>query len=117
MSAKKVDGLKRFVKEYIRQQWILNKRPLTFHQAQEEYQGNGTLYFFERVTGTPKTTYQEPEMKTAQTHPLIADSNGEFPEIYIDCVNGYTVQLRNMNGRVLATYTMEPEENQFPMIH
>lgn len=54
------------------------------------------LFFFETGTSTPKDTYSDAAATTPNSNPVIADSDGVFPDIYI--TGAYKVQLKNTNG-------------------
>ena len=41
------------------------------------------LYFFEVGTSTPKTTYSNFALTAANTHPVVADANGQFADIFL----------------------------------
>lgn len=54
------------------------------------------LYFFQAGTTTPITTYTTSALSVARDHPVVADSDGVFGEIWInEAVNStYRVQLK-----------------------
>lgn len=43
----------------------------------------GKLYVYQAGTTTTVTTYSDVAMTTAQAHPVLADSAGNFPEVYV----------------------------------
>lgn len=51
------------------------------------------LYFFDNNTTTPKAVYQDKQGSLAHTNPVIADSTGAFPQIFLDGL--YSVELRS----------------------
>lgn len=51
------------------------------------------LYFYENGTTTLKAVYQDPFNTNEHTNPVIADSAGNFPAIFID--GTYTVELKS----------------------
>ena len=70
----------RFV--FPKQQWVnANGNPLN----------GGKLYFYESGTTTPKDTYSDEALTTPNTNPVVADSAGVFPDIWMD--GTYTVKL------------------------
>ena len=40
--------------------------------------------FFEAGTTTPRTTYQDADLTTPHTHPVVADGYGRFPAVFLD---------------------------------
>jgi hypothetical protein len=55
------------------------------------------LYFFATGTSNPKTVYLDSTLSTAATHPVLADSAGRFPALWMDGT-AYTVKLLNSAG-------------------
>lgn len=51
------------------------------------------LYFFSAGTTTPKVTYQDKQGAVEHTNPVIADSSGVFPQIFLDGL--YRAELRS----------------------
>lgn len=64
------------------------------------------LYFYENGTSTPKVVYQDIALTTPHAHPVIADSAGNFPPIFLD--GTYRVELKNAAG---VTQTGWPVDN------
>lgn len=66
---------------------------------QSAYDSNGKplngakLYFYEVGTSTPKDTYSDEALTTANTNPVIADASGGFGDIYLS--GKYDVTLKN----------------------
>ena len=54
------------------------------------------LYFYENGTSTPKVVYQDIALTTPHAHPVVADSAGNFPPIFLD--GTYRVELKNAAG-------------------
>lgn len=54
------------------------------------------LFFFETGTSTPKDTYSDAAGTTPNANPVLADSDGVFPDIFIS--GTYKVQLKDTNG-------------------
>ena len=42
------------------------------------------IYFFQAGTSTPQDTYTDKTLATTHAHPILADSDGRFPAIYLD---------------------------------
>ena len=53
------------------------------------------LYFFDFGTSTPKTTYSDFALTTANTSPVVADADGLFSDIYLDVQASVTLRDRN----------------------
>ena len=53
------------------------------------------LFFFDTGTGTPKNTYNCPDLSTAHSNPVIADAAGVFPAIWVE--GQYKVILKDKN--------------------
>ena len=51
------------------------------------------LYFYINSSSTPKVVYQDINKTTPHTHPVVADSAGNFPAIFLD--GTYRVELKN----------------------
>lgn len=60
------------------------------------------LYFFENGTGTPKNTFSDVDATTPNTNPVIADSQGQFGDIYL--VGIYRVMLDDKNDVTQPDY-------------
>jgi hypothetical protein len=54
------------------------------------------LFFFATGTSTPKATFKDAAGATPNSNPVIADSDGVFPDIFIS--GTYKVQLKDKNG-------------------
>lgn len=54
------------------------------------------LFFFKTGTNTPKDTHSDSAASIPNSNPVIADSVGVFPDIYI--TGGYWITLKNKNG-------------------
>ena len=53
-------------------------------------------FFFESNTSTPKNTYSDKDLTTPNTNPVISDSNGLFPDIWLE-TGEYKVRLTDNN--------------------
>ena len=60
------------------------------------------LYFFETGTKTPKDTYSDTNFATPNTNPVIADSQGQFGNIFMQ--GAYRVRLDNKNDVTQPDY-------------
>lgn len=41
------------------------------------------VYFYNAGTSTPRTTYSDAALATANTHPVVADGNGRWPQVFL----------------------------------
>jgi hypothetical protein len=63
--------------------------PTLFFPFGGSFDGNGApragalLYFYQTGTTTPQNTYTDSTLATPNTNPVVADSNGLFPPIYL----------------------------------
>ena len=67
-------------------------------------------YFFETLTTTPQDTYSDAALTTPHQHPVVADSAGVLPPIYLDPSLQYKLTL-NTSADVLI-YTVDPANDQ-----
>jgi hypothetical protein len=63
-------------------------------------------YFYLTETDTPTDTYQDAELDTEHANPVVADSGGRFPAIYLDPEVTYKVTIKDANDVLL--YTIDP---------
>lgn len=57
--------------------------------------GGAKLYFFDFGTTTPKTTYSDFALTVPNADPVVADSDGLFPNIYLDIQASVTLRTSN----------------------
>jgi hypothetical protein len=58
------------------------------------------IYFFEAGTTTPRTAYQDADLTTPHTHPVIADAYGRAPAIFLD-FSDYRERVRTSGDTTL----------------
>jgi len=63
------------------------------------------LYFYESLTVTPKDTYSDEALTTPNTNPVIADSQGQFGDIFLS--GAYSCKLTNANDVTQPDYPAE----------
>lgn len=63
-------------------------------------------FFFEGGTTTPLTVYRDIGQGSPFTHPVLADANGRWPDIFIPFITSYDVQVTTADD-VQLTYTLE----------
>lgn len=64
------------------------------------------LYVYEDETTTPVTTYSDEALSVAQTHPVVADAEGQFAPIYTS-EDVWRVDVRTPAGASLPGYPMD----------
>ena len=55
------------------------------------------LYFYATGTSTPQNTYSDDALTTPNANPVVADSKGLFPAIFLSPTVTYKVQLKDKN--------------------
>lgn len=63
-------------------------------------------YFFSGGTTTPLSVYEDAGEAAAHDHPVVADTNGRWPDVFVPYVTSYDVRVTTANG-VQLTYTQE----------
>ncbi len=101
--------LKQLVNDYMKGQWVNNRRDIGFHSAKEELLGNGTLMFFEPGTTTPKNVYSDVHLDIPMPNPVVADCSGDFEKLYL--AGDYSITASKMNGEYIAMITTNPDFN------
>jgi hypothetical protein len=59
------------------------------------------LYFFIPGSTTARATYTDSALSIAHAHPVVADSGGQFPAIYLNPALEYKCTLRSSSGELL----------------
>src|SRR5450755_3650394 len=89
--------------------------------------GNGvpragaTYSFFQTGTSTPQNTFTDSTLVTPNANPVVADSNGLFPPIYLSASFDYKVILKDSAGVTIATrdpigYVPTAFASTFPLV-
>lgn len=73
---------------------IFDPRPTTYYDENEQIASGAKAYFFEANTNTPLTVYTDQGLTTPHTFPVIANSRGVLPVIYLPYVD-YRVLIRS----------------------
>ena len=72
--------------------------------------GNGLvgakLYFYEVGTTTPKDTYQDYDLATPNTNPVVTDANGFTPPVFL-AADGYKIVATDADDVALAGYSCD----------
>jgi hypothetical protein len=63
----------------------------------------GTISFFQTGTSTPQNTFTDSTLATPNANPVVADSNGLFPPIYLSASFDYKAILKDSSGVTIAT--------------
>ena len=90
------------VKSYIDDQWVNKRIALNEPQAREELLCAAQLFFFEVNSDLNIYCYKDEDFEYPNTIPLVADSWGKFPDIYLK-YGEYTITLKNRKGDPLVT--------------
>lgn len=61
------------------------------------------LYFYEAGTSTPKNTFSDEALSSANANPVVADSNGYFGRIYMAVDTEYKAVLKDSGGNTIWT--------------
>jgi hypothetical protein len=83
--------------------------PVLFNPFYFSIDGNGvpragaTLSFFQTGTSSPQNTYTDSTLATPNANPVVADSNGLFPPIYLAGNFDYKAILKDASGVTIAT--------------
>jgi hypothetical protein len=93
----------RYIKQYIRDQWVNYRKALNEPQAREKTLAGAKLYFYEKETTVPKYVYSDEGCNIPFPHPVIADSSGEFQPIYLETMaeDQYEVVLKTQHDESL----------------
>lgn len=67
-------------------------------------------YFYETGTTTPQDTYSDADLTTPNANPVVADSAGVFPPIYLDPSLEYKLTLNTSSDALI--YTVDPVNDQ-----
>lgn len=65
-------------------------------------QAGAKLEFYQTGTSTPKNTYSDSDLTTANANPVVADADGQFPNIFLE-TGEYKVVLKTSAGATLWT--------------
>lgn len=78
----------------------------TIERYADDIRADGAqAFFFITGTNTPFVVYQDAGEAAAHLHPVIADSKGRWPDIFIPYIEAYDVQVKTKFG-VQLTYTL-----------
>lgn len=73
-----------------------------FYRTRVQSEPGAKLYFYASGTSTPQNTYQDIDLTTAHSHPVVADAEGYFDTIYLDpALGNYRYTLTDADDVVL----------------
>jgi hypothetical protein len=64
----------------------------------------GKLYFYATGTSTPLNTYTSSALSVGNTNPVVADINGQWPDIYIPANTSYKLILKTSADVTVRTW-------------
>jgi hypothetical protein len=74
--------------------------PFVNKDPSEKWFASAKLYFYRINTHIYRSTYSDKDLTHALPNPVIADYNGEFPNIFVNPDDGsYRIMLTDGNGR------------------
>lgn len=86
---------------------------LFYLPRQREFADNGTvlsgarLYFYTAGTLTPELVYQDAALTVPHTQPVVANSAGVWPQIFLDASRLYKVDLRRSDNSSVSGYPVD----------
>lgn len=90
---------------------IFDPRPTTYYDENGRVATGALAYFYEAETSTPITVYTDTALTTAHAFPVVANSRGVFPPIYIDYASGpYRAVIKSSAGIILNDAAYIPNE-------
>lgn len=96
-------NLTKVVTDYIRDQWVNFRRALNEPQAREELLQGARMYFFKAGTTTAVNSYMDSDFAIPHSHPVIANSAGEFPLIWLDRTTPTSIRLYDSRDRPVCS--------------
>jgi hypothetical protein len=99
--------LKKLVDSYMHDEWVNYKRDIGFHAAKEELLSYASIMFCEIGTHTPKNVFQDEDLEVNHPLSVMADVNGDFPDIYLD--GDYSLELYGGDGACLLMVTTQSD--------
>lgn len=68
-------------------------------------------YFYQGGTTTPLTVYQDAGEAAAHPHPVVADANGRWPDIFVPYISGYDARVVSRYDVLLSFSQQIPNPN------
>ncbi len=79
----------------------------TVERYGDDLRAAGALaYFFEGGTTDPLTVYRDSGATSDHPHPVVADANGRWPDVFVPFIASYDVQVTSSGGTQLS-YSVE----------
>src|SRR5215475_2104070 len=85
---------------------LWNRSGLVERYADDLRATGAKAYFFLGGTTTPMSVYQDSAESSAHSHPLLADSNGRWPDVFVPYITSYDVRVTTADN-VQLTYSLE----------
>lgn len=85
---------------------LWNRSGIVERYADDLRAAGAKAYFFEGGTTTPLTVYQDSGEAAAHPHPVVADANGRWPDVFVPYTLSYDVQVKTADD-VQLTYSLE----------
>src|SRR5215475_5992154 len=85
---------------------LWNRSGLVERYADDLRATGAKAYFFLGGTTTPMSVYQDSAESSAHSNPVLADSNGRWPDVFVPYITSYDVLVQTTDG-VQLTYTLE----------
>jgi len=100
-----------FITQYIRDQWVNNREALNVPQAREKALYAGKLYFYESGSTLLVDSFADKECEYPMSIPVVADCNGEFPEIFLKPGKPIRVELADRHDDRYVGVELDKELN------
>ena len=78
----------------------------------ETYEAGDKLYVYETGTSTPVTVYQDDDLATAHSTPVVADATGRFDPIYVNETVG-DIKITVTDSNDVVRYTIDPYDRDW----
>jgi hypothetical protein len=94
---------------------LWNRSGIVERFGADDIKAPGALaYFYQGSTTTPQTVYQDAGQASAHAFPVVADSNGRWPDVFVPYINtaaGYDVRVTTSDGVQLSFSQNIPNPN------
>ena len=96
--------LSQVVRDWIKSQWLNFRRALTEPQGTEELLCGASIGFYKPGTTEPVMVYADEALLVAHPNPVVANSSGEFPPIFVEDPNEQVaMRLNNIRGQIIMS--------------
>jgi hypothetical protein len=87
--------------------YLLQNLPQRITDSNGEICSGAKLYTYVTGTTTPKTAYQNAAGSVAHANPVIADSAGQFPQVFLTADSAYRIKVTKSDGTTLSGYPLD----------